>query len=599
MSANIRMMWVLLAMAWSGFAQSNEPVEGWAAADTPVVVRGGTLIDVHNGSLMENADIVINGDRIISITQGEGAVPSGATILDAKGKFIIPGLLDIHVHYYDWSGPLYLNHGVTTVGSLGDTYEWIKAQKEGIKAGLVPGPRLFHGTENLELTPKDLSKVYVKFFTKLVGDVEQARVAMRGYIADGANAVKTEPNLTIEQLRAIAQEADKANIPVMGHFKDVKVAAEMGGGRGFPHGIEHTGAVSVLLVDKQAKAAAEKKIRKGFGLPHESFMDTSKIPEIVKLMVDNNLYLNPTIRMGWQGAPALREKGFHYEDFELFNDWNLRFVPIQWILANYKEYQEIDLWHWQDLTEYEVDLFKLGYTNMQKLVKAFVDAGGKLYSGTDSANMAVPGLATHQELELFVDAGVSPLKALQAATINQADLYRMSDRLGSVEVGKVGDLVILDGNPLEDIRNTRKIWRVISRGEVLDGKYDPDYYNPFPKTTPMGTSHFFPSPRILAASPGTFRKGSEQILKVEGTGFIPYSFIVWNGKKLKTEFVSEFELTAKIPDELLEKIGTATITIESPDFATGTVSAPGASDIAHLGARNNISNEIKVIVVTW
>src|SRR5690606_36419886 len=118
----IRTMWVLIAIAWSGFVQSNEPVVGWAAADTPVVVRGGTLIDIHNGSLMENTDIVINGDRIESITRGPGAVPSGATVLDAKGKYIIPGMLDLHVHYYDWSGPLYLNHGVTTVGSLGDTY---------------------------------------------------------------------------------------------------------------------------------------------------------------------------------------------------------------------------------------------------------------------------------------------------------------------------------------------------------------------------------------------------------------------------------------------------------------------------------------------
>ena len=167
--------------------------------------------------------------------------------------------------------------------------------------------------------------------------------------------------------------------------------------------------------------------------------------------------------------------------------------------------------------------------------------------------MAVPGLSMHQELELIVESGVSPLVALQAATINPASLMRMTDRLGTVEPGKVGDLVILDENPLENIRNTRKIWRVISRGRVLDGEYHPDFKNPIPKTDPEQSSHFFPSPRIKSASPITLVEGeADPIVKVQGTGFIPYSFILWNGHKLKTDFISEDELQARIPPELLK-----------------------------------------------
>src|SRR5690606_18390818 len=129
------------------------------------------------------------------------------------------------------------------------------------------------------------------------------------------------------------------------------------------------------------------------------FMDVSRIPQVVTMMIDNGLYLNPTIRMGWQFAPELRQKRFHYEDFDLtFNDWRLRFMPINWVLANLKEYQEMGLWHWRDLTEYEAGLFERGYRNMQRLIREFSAAGGKLYAGTDSSNMAVPGLATHQEL---------------------------------------------------------------------------------------------------------------------------------------------------------------------------------------------------------
>src|SRR5688500_17178166 len=133
----------------------------------------------------------------------------------------------------------------------------------------------------------------------------------------------------------------------------------------------------------------------------------------------------------------------------MINDWRLRYVPLGFRLAVLKEYQEIDIWHWRDLTEYERGLFEQAYHNTQKLLKAFVDAGGKLYAGTDSAHMSTPGLSLHQEIELFVDAGLTPLQALQAATTNPAALMRMSDRLGTVEAGKSGDLVILDANPLE------------------------------------------------------------------------------------------------------------------------------------------------------
>ena len=229
-------------------------------------------------------------------------------------------------------------------------------------------------------------------------------------------------------------------------------------------------------------------------------------------------------------------------------------------------------------------------------MKAFVDAGGKLYAGTDCSNMCTPGLGLHQELELMVDAGVSPLKALQAPTINSAELLRKQDLLGTIEVGKAGDVLILDANPLENIRNTRKIYKVISRGKVLDGNYHADFKNPIPKNSVEESSHFFPSPRIRWASPEAIEEGSTgATVTVNGTGFIPYSFVRWNGEKLKTEFVSGFQLKAAVPPELL-KMGTYAVTVENPDFATGTLSGRGSGDLAHLGIRPPISNDFLVLV---
>jgi hypothetical protein len=169
----------------------------------------------------------------------------------------------------------------------------------------------------------------------------------------------------------------------------------------------------------------------------------------------------------------------------------------------------------------------------------------------------------------------------------------MSDRLGTVEAGKAGDLIIVDANPLENIRNARKISRVISRGSVLDGQYHADYKNPIPRNYWEDSSHYFPSPEIQSVQPPAVDSGRDAVLTVSGTGLIPYSIVVFNGVKLKTEWVSRKELRATVPRQLLQP-GTYAVTVENPDFAWGSVSVGG--HLAHLGIRDRISNKYLVMV---
>ena len=170
----------------------------------------------------------------------------------------------------------------------------------------------------------------------------------------------------------------------------------------------------------------------------------------------------------------------------------------------------------------------------------------------------------------------------------------MADRLGTIEAGKAGDVVILDANPLEDIRNTRKIFRVISRGRVLDGQYHPEFENPLPRNEWEDTQHMFPSPELRWASPAAVVEGSMGTsLTVHGTGFIPYSMIRFNGHKLKTTFVSRSQLRAELPAGLLVP-GTFHVDVENPDFAWGTIMAPAY--LYPLGVRNYISNPFLVLV---
>ena len=230
---------------------------------------------------------------------------------------------------------------------------------------------MFNSTENIDKTPENLDNYFVRPHNRLFKGAEDAQAGMREY-AGQVEAVKVYDGLTVPQLKGIVAEAAKANIPVIGHFKNVRIAAEVDA-----NGIEHMAAVANAILDERAQAEALKRVRKGFRPPSESFMDVKQIPAIVDLMVKEGLYLNPTLRMAWQGDRALREKGFHYEDFDLtFNDWRLRYIPLGFRLANLKEFQEIGLWNWRDLTEYEQDVFHQGYVNSLRVVKAFADAGG-------------------------------------------------------------------------------------------------------------------------------------------------------------------------------------------------------------------------------
>jgi len=204
---------------------------GSAAAQTRLAIVGGTVINVRDGSLLSNATIVTEGDRIVSIAP-DGQPPQGATIVEAKGKYVLPGLIDLHVHYKDWAPELYLNHGVTTAVDLGSATYWMRAQREGVLKGIIPGPRLFIAPRfEGERLPREalfsetfLERVYVDQISgssALVGAQDpgnhmvkttvEAREAMKDYVSGKikVDAVKTIHNLNAEALRGIVEETKK------------------------------------------------------------------------------------------------------------------------------------------------------------------------------------------------------------------------------------------------------------------------------------------------------------------------------------------------------------------------------------------------------
>ena len=573
-------------------AQQTDPQQSAAGR---LVVQGGTIVDVREGVLRPNMVVVMEGDRITAVSDQPVTAQPGDRVLDVTGQYVLPGLIDAHIHYEGFAPELLLNHGVTTVLDLGNDYEWIKAQAEAIEAGWIPGPRIYYSTPHFDASPPAGSPLLSQRNHKhFLDDVAAARTATARYIEDGVSAVKIYEDLDPAVLEAIAAVADNANVPVIGHFRDAEITAAVGGA-----GIEHLWAIAVSAQDREAVEAIRALGARRPGsldLTSVASVDWNTLPGVIDMLVQKNVYLNPTL-MSYRSVPHFKEIGFHYEDFELLiNDWRLRYLPLQFRLHILKEYQEQGSWHWNDLNDEEQRWAIRQFENAQRMTKMFVDRGGKIYAGPDCAPACTFGLGLHQEMELFVDSGVSTLKALQSATLHSAEVMRMDDEIGSVETNMLADLVIVRGNPLEDIRNTRAISHVISRGRVLDGEYHPEFNNLMPKPEFTPSPHFFPSPRINWISPEALTTESEPArLTVRGSGFIPYSLIRLGDHRLTTRFLGPNHIEAEVPAALLQR-GTHDVTIENPDFAFGTTSGAGLGDLVHLGVRPRISNAFPILI---
>ena len=190
--------------------------------------------------------------------------------------------------------------------------------------------------------------------------------------------------------------------------------------------------------------------------------------------------------------------------------------------------------------------------------------GGKIYWGTDAAAALTPGLSLHHEMELLVDAGLTPMQALQSSTQWAAEIMGLQNQLGTVEPNKFADLVILRSNPLDDIRNTKAIDQVIRGGEVMDTSFHSDYQFPFLRYGPESKHLYNPVPVLLDIDPPVIPQGSAVKLRVLGRGFIPSSVVRVGELTIPTQWVSPAELSATLAEYDTAQVGTVLITVESP-----------------------------------
>jgi imidazolonepropionase-like amidohydrolase len=560
-------LFLLLFLTSSGVAQTK-------------VIQGGTLIDGTGGAALENSVIVIRGERIAAVgRRGEVEIPQGSEIINVEGKHVLPALIDGHIHNRGWDGELFLAHGITTVVDLGNLTEWIMAQKDGLNRGKIRGPRMMASGSSIR-GPYPSEKSFRKIHHIIVESPEEARQEARKRIQAGADVLKVYDGLTSDMLKAIIAEARQAGLPVAGHSANAWEAVEVGYDM-----IVHTPGI--------AQACLPKGTENEGGDPHAR-MSFEIADKLIEAMVAKGVYLNPTMRSAWNWA--YRDE-YQYEDFHLlFNDKNLRYIPLNFRLGILREYNRIGEYALQDLPP-DFKAMKLqAHRNMIEFVKRFAAKGGKVMVGSDT--LSTSGLSLHQELQMMVDyVGLSPLQALLTVTKHPAEMYRVTDRLGSVEEGKLADLLVIQGNPLENIRNTRNVEMLFRAGQLVDISYHPNYRNPIPKSTPEDTGHLIHSPSLEDLSPKVLTEEQEgAVLTLYGSGFTRYSLVGLKGRQLVPDFVSPFELRVEIPVELLGEAGTFPLTVTNVPGPIGTTSAAGQTALRHLGPRDETSNPFNLIV---
>lgn len=438
------LLWVLLFfLPGCGPAQTSQP----SAAPSVVVLEGGTLIDGTGAPAVSGTRILIEDGRIKEIgQQGDGSIPAGAQVVEATGKYIIPGLIDSHVHYdMPWLHRLYLANGVTTVRDLGGDIERLLTLREEISVGNILAPRMF--ISGLGINPLSVRAMNLGSSKEMAQKLVEA----------GVDGIKVT-GYTTDELRDIVEVAHANGLIVYGHTgpkrgnraPGARLAVESG-----IDGVEHALGILEDAMDRAVPVPADYDpsnaghiFRYWYGRMY-TVVNSSKVDELIRLMVENDVYFSPTLNnfmrnFVQRNTPAVE------------SDPHLKYIP------------EDEPDRFGRFTEEERQDWRKNMELMKEATYKFHEAGGLLINGTDSPGAALPGWSTHQEMELFVEAGLTPMAALAATTLNNAKVLGKEDELGTVEQGKYADLVILDADPLEDITHTREIYRVIKNGLVLD-----------------------------------------------------------------------------------------------------------------------------------
>ncbi len=413
-----------------------------------------TVINVVDGTSKPDMTVIIRGNRIAEIKTSSRKRIKDAEIIDGRGKFLIPGLWDMHVHtnFGDWLPdgkelvlPLFVANGITGVRDMGGDLHLLLDWRDQINAGTTIGPRMVISGPMVDGAPPHFP-VSIPVTTAAEG-----RKAVDDLKQGGADFIKVQSYIPRDAYLAVAGETKKQGITFVGHVPDAIRASEASNAG--QKSIEHYTGIF------EGCSTIEDELLKGPKGPRrvvETYSEP-KCAALISLLAKNQTWQVPTLI--WERGQWL------IDDLDLSQSPGAQYAAASLRNTTYKKFTD------SIMKELDTDpvSYRRQFVAMElQMTLAMHRAGVPLMAGTDTAAgvYVMPGFSLHQELELFVKAGLTPLEALQTATLNPAKFLGRTNDLGTVEKGKLADLVLLDANPLDNISNTQKISAV-----VLNGRY--------------------------------------------------------------------------------------------------------------------------------
>jgi hypothetical protein len=539
-------------------------------AEQTLVVQGGKLIDGTGRAPIDNSAVVIQAGRFQAVGRnGDVAIPAGAEVVDVQGKTILPGFIDGHGHLEDFHGELYLHLGITTCANI-ELYQdgpWTLAQKQGTALGKIRGPRIWMSGRAIGgvSTGHDAFGSRTARDNIIVTTADEVRRAVQRKKEIGCDILKVNEFLSMDLAKVAVDEAHGLGMPVAAHSWDVVGHANAG-----VDAIEHIWSVgysSIPYAPARRKLAAD---RLGGVIDQElagAYYQTENYDAVIGAMVQHQVAWTPTIAK-WLRPLSSSAARFRERENQILSDPNAGLPPaVRTVTDN--SYDKL----LKRYTPAQREQAKVGYEKAKEFIRRFVQAGGILKEGSDPPR-GMAALLMHQALVMDVEAGVPPMKAIQAATLNVARTFKKDKDYGSVEPGKVADLSIVEGDPLQDIWMTQNVKMVVMDGKVIDSGFT-KYKNP------IASFYSYQSlPLDLEISPLFLIEGSgPTTLKVRGQGGMwPFHRVMLNGEPLPTSFVSKDELKAIIPPEAIPTAGTYIVTLKCDGEAFPE------SDRAHLVA---------------
>jgi hypothetical protein len=446
---------VCLLLAWCATAQTeNVPPQ--------IVIIHVTVINPGTSSVRQDAAVMIAGDRITAVSgAAEFEVPKNARVIDARGQYLIPGLWDMHVHsaFGNWFPggrdiilPLFIANGVTGVRDMGGDTPVLFAWRKQIAERQIVGPRMIVSGPMLDGYLPDGKSLRFPSSIAVVTP-ESAVAAVDSLKMQGVDFIKVQSEIPHDAYFAAAAEAHKQGLPIVGHVPDkVRLTETIAAGQ---KSIEH------LMGIFEGCSTEEDKFINGRGNLKLmlSTYDQKRCDALIALLAKSQTWQVPTL--AWQrGGTFLDQRDLKHQPLD-------KYVPAYWRDVTWRRFADEMM---PDLLKDPLALRQQYFANNLRMVGAMHRAGVPFLAGTDTAPgvYIVPGFSLHDELANFVEAGFTPMEALQTATSNPAKFFGVERSFGSIEPGKAADLVLLTSNPLDDIRNTQKINCVIANGHLFD-----------------------------------------------------------------------------------------------------------------------------------